>query len=132
MRILSEKHAKVKDGFHSFNGLFGKNDEVLEDFPKDRSVSRKTSGSGWKKHPGVFHKKEKPVKENPKKNTYGKKDPDNPKTAPEVEYEEERFDEGDYFDPESMVEKVTEASMETLEKNETETDETWDYDEDDF
>lgn len=123
---------KVKDGFHSFNGLFGKNDEVLEDFPKDRSGSRKTSGSGWKKHPGVFHKKEKPVKENPKKNTYGKKDPDNPKTAPEVEYEEERFDEGDYFDPESMVEKVTEASMETSEKNETETDETWDYDEDDF
>ena len=49
-----------------------------------------------------------------------------------MEYEEERFDEGDYFDPESMVEKVTEASMETSEKNETETDETWDYDEDDF
>ena len=137
--FLRKTYEKARKELHSFNGSFGKSDDVMEDFPeneekqyftawknrKKHEQDGKKSDSGskrkrkWKLPPLVeyeqisFEDKESPVDkseeypecEAEKQHEY------EPEKRPVYEDGEESADEDDFY-PESLVEKVTEVSME--------------------
>lgn len=85
--FLRQYYEKAKVKFKKFNDSFGKNNDVIvEDFPEEKSDRKSGKRGVWRK-------------------------------PPYVEYEEEVFTDDaaweDEFDPESMVEKVTEVSMDS-------------------
>ncbi len=98
--FIRKLYEKVKKNVKIFNNSFGKNDDVLEDFPNEEEHVKRRNPLEWKR-------------------------------APRVKYEEEIFEEKDAeetgtnkkdegkadFDPRSMVEKVTEISIEMPENS---------------
>ncbi|MCI7099248.1 MAG: hypothetical protein MR966_10175 [Lachnospiraceae bacterium] len=128
--FLSKVYEYVKNKMRSFNGSFGKNDDMMEDFPEEGGTENSLSA----------------LKNKWKKGRTDKKSPPGParkwKLPPLVEYEEVRFEdmeengkepggekypeEENAFNPESLVEKVSEVPMETPETG------AWDRDPDEY
>ncbi|MGN0294345.1 MAG: hypothetical protein ACI4D3_10125 [Lachnospiraceae bacterium] len=144
--LLRKAYEMVKDNLHSFNGSFGKSNDMLEDFPgngekrhfsaqknrKKNTQTGKKSDSGsrrkWKLPPLVeyeqisFEDKESPVDEDEYLlDETAEYSPGEASEYPVREAGEESAGEDDFY-PESLVEKVTEVSMEMPEIDAPETD----------
>ncbi|MDD7389173.1 MAG: hypothetical protein PUG60_05845 [Lachnospiraceae bacterium] len=139
--FLRKFYEHTKDGFDSFNKSFGKNEDMMEDFPeegrsrnrekkeylsvlKDKLKNLPLSGkNGPDSEPGTS-KHHSPASDKDESDETEKSE--EWKIPPQVGYEEQQFEESSYreedleeegkedtFNPESLIEKITEVSMET-------------------